>query len=170
MKVASKVFILISIIACSISEIYFIGVGLYSDDLSYSAVGLFLFTLIPIVVGACSLYRLSICKNKKDLIVVGILTIIFCSVLGGAFMLGIPDNEFEKKSSNTNTYYNKTNDEDTAVDYSNQSLEIDNDISNQQKNLTKQQDLATLKDLYDNGVINQDEYKTAALKIINKKY
>ena len=71
MKTASKVFIIINMI--------------------------FLFWLIfPLVVGILALGKLNTAKKKDDLVVMGVITILFCSLLGGLFMLLVTDEELQK--------------------------------------------------------------------------
>lgn len=183
MKIASKVFIWLSIIICSLSEIFFIIAGFANDKMSYSFAGLFLTTLVPIIVGICSLYRISSYKNKDELIAVGIITLLFCSVLGGAFMLAIPDNKIKEESNHSNTYFGKypknnndfiKNDNESNIEEQQDDCDIEgislNRTNQAETNKEKKQDLESLKELYQDGIINQEEYKTAALEIINKKY
>ena len=186
MKIATKVFIWISIVVCSIYELFII--MCFGFDFAKSSnifVGLFLILLIPIVVGGCSLYKLSTCDNKKQLIAIGVITIIFCSPLGGAFMIGIPENELKKPptlkhfktvskthdiSNNENNVYTEKIDDCFIETNQNNKTEDETNQHNLKKENSKQQDLDNLKELFDNGIIDQDEYKTTALKIINKKY
>ena len=49
--------------------------------------------ILPTVIGCLSLKRISEAKMKKDLVLFGILTIIFCDVLGGIFMLCIKEKD-----------------------------------------------------------------------------
>ena len=71
MKTAAKVFIIINMI--------------------------FLFWLIfPLVVGILALGKLNTAKKKDDLVVMGVITILFCSLLGGVFMLLVTDEELQK--------------------------------------------------------------------------
>ena len=70
MKTAAKVFIIINMI--------------------------FLFWLIfPLVVGILALGKLNTAKKKDDLVVMGVITILFCSLLGGVFMLLVTDEELQ---------------------------------------------------------------------------
>ena len=71
MKTASKVFIIISMV--------------------------FLFwAIVPLVVGIIALNKLNSAKSKDDLVAMGIITIFFCSLLGGIFMLLITDDELQR--------------------------------------------------------------------------
>lgn len=51
------------------------------------------FLIYPIIVGIFALKTLEKAKNKNDLQTMGILTALFCSLLGGIFMLSIKDVE-----------------------------------------------------------------------------
>ncbi len=71
MKTASKVFIIINMV--------------------------FLFwAIVPLVVGIIALNKLNSAKSKDDLVAMGIITIFFCSLLGGIFMLLITDDELQR--------------------------------------------------------------------------
>ncbi len=52
------------------------------------------FLIYPIVVGALALKKLKSANTKNDLQTMGIITTFFCSLLGGIFMLCIPEEEF----------------------------------------------------------------------------
>ena len=51
--------------------------------------------IYPLVVGIFALNKLEEAESSKDLQTMGVLTLLFCSLLGGIFMLSIKD--FEKR-------------------------------------------------------------------------
>ncbi len=58
---------------------------------------IFLFwAIFPLVVGIIALNKLNSAKSKDDLVAMGIITIFFCSLLGGIFMLLITDDELQR--------------------------------------------------------------------------
>lgn len=66
------------------------------------------YLIFPIVVGVLALKKLDSCTNKEDLKTMGILTIFFCSTLGGAFMLCINDEELNNFDDTNVVEYKKT--------------------------------------------------------------
>ncbi len=57
--------------------------------------------IVPLVIGILSLVKLSQAKSKAELQILGILSVIFCSVLGGVFMLCIKEEELTPKTDMT---------------------------------------------------------------------
>ncbi|MDY6368069.1 MAG: hypothetical protein SPL13_06110 [Clostridia bacterium] len=49
--------------------------------------------ILPLIIGCLAIKRLNEATKKEDLTVMGILTLLFCSLLGGIFMLCVSDNE-----------------------------------------------------------------------------
>lgn len=52
--------------------------------------------ILPIIFGALSLGKINTATQKSELVGLGICTLIFCSVLGGIFMLCIPEEQLNK--------------------------------------------------------------------------
>ena len=104
MKKASKIFIIISIVLAVIGIL----VGCFivykslmpSNLLKFDVVDLFIgiativACLVPLIIGFKSLSLLEDAQKRDDLIVIGIITLIFCSFLGGLFMLLMQDSDF----------------------------------------------------------------------------
>lgn len=59
------------------------------------------FLVYPIVVGVLALKKIEEAKSKDDLQTLGILTLLFCSLLGGIFMLSISDEELSEEKKET---------------------------------------------------------------------
>ena len=57
------------------------------------------FLIIPIIVGVLSLIQLSTAKQKSDITIMGVLTLLFCSLIGGIIMLCITDKDFGRKEN-----------------------------------------------------------------------
>lgn len=59
--------------------------------------------IFPIIFGILALKKINTATSKKDLQTLGILTIFFCSILGGIFMLNIKEEELlNNKEENQN--------------------------------------------------------------------
>ena len=59
--------------------------------------------IIPLIVGILSLNKIDSAQNKDELTVLGFLNILFCSFLGGIFMLCISDAELKKNNTQSTT-------------------------------------------------------------------
>jgi len=55
---------------------------------------LFFYLIYPVVVGIIALNKLEEAKSKDDIKTIGILTLLFCSLFGGIFMLSLEDKDF----------------------------------------------------------------------------
>lgn len=51
--------------------------------------------LVPVILGGVSIWRLNVAKRKSQLIVWGILDILFCGLVSGILILCIPESDFE---------------------------------------------------------------------------
>lgn len=106
MKKVSKVFIIISIVLAIIGMlvgIYFVYNSLLLTNLlNFEFIDLLIgivtiaVCLVPLIIGFKSLNSLQNADRRDDLIVIGIITLIFCSFLGGLFMLLMQDSDFNK--------------------------------------------------------------------------
>lgn len=54
--------------------------------------------IFPIIVGAIALKKLKTAQTKSDLTVMGIVTLLFCNVIGGILMLLIKDEDLAPKA------------------------------------------------------------------------
>lgn len=100
--------------------------------------------IFPLVVGILALNKINNAKSKEDLTAMAVLTILFCSFLGGILMLCIPDTEFNGGV------------QDCKAD---QVLKSDK-LSDVAENLTQ------LKKLLDDSVITQDIYEEKRKKYL----
>lgn len=76
MKTAAKVFIIIGMI-----------IGFWS--------------IVPLIVGGIALYQM---KTRKPSTLMSILVLLFCSLLGGIFLLCSKDSEYGAPKSNNTSY------------------------------------------------------------------
>jgi len=113
MKQASKVFIIISMV-------------------------LLFWLIIPIIVGIFALQKLNQATKKDELTTIAIVTLIFCSFLGGLFMLFITDQDLVSNAAS------KTSDK------------------------TDIEKLKELKGLLDSGTITQEEFDTMKTQYMPK--
>lgn len=126
MKTASKVFIIIGIIVGFI-------------------------WIIPPIVGFIALSKINSAKCKNDLVVTGIFTMLFCSLLGGIFMFCIPEEDFKVKNAQ-NTQQNDTTSQP------------------QKKDVNLQANLEKLNKLKEQGIIDENEYKALRQREIDKAF
>lgn len=67
--------------------------------------------ILSIIFGALSLGKINTATKKSELVGLGICTLIFCSVLGGIFMLCIPEEQLNQNrpatSAQSQTNVNK---------------------------------------------------------------
>ena len=66
------------------------------------------YLIFPIIVGVLALKKLNNYTNKEDLTTMGILTLFFCSTLGGVFMLCINDEKLNNSSDSNIVEYKNT--------------------------------------------------------------
>ena len=53
-------------------------------------------TIFPIIVGIFALKKLNTAKTKSDLTAMGVVTLLFCNLIGGILMLCISEEELAK--------------------------------------------------------------------------
>ena len=104
MKMAAKIFTILGMIINFISDLIIRSYGIVSNFWMISGM------ILLLIVGITSLKKLNTAQNKKDITSVAICNLIFCSFLGGIFMLCIPDSEFtevrvEKKITDVTSGY-----------------------------------------------------------------
>ena len=100
--------------------------------------------IYPIIVGSIALSKLNSSTEKSQLVGIGVCTIIFCSQLGGIFMLCIPESEFKGKAESVAA------ETVTAETLTTGAKEL------QKSNVIE--DLQQLKTLFDDGIISEEDY------------
>ena len=113
--------------------------------------------ILPIIFGALSLSKINSATQKSELVGLGVCTLLFCSLLGGIFMLCIPESELQPATANSapiqnNNYITNTKDDKTSK----------SDVENVADSLTK------LKNLRDAGTISDEEFEKMKKDHLNK--
>jgi hypothetical protein len=200
MKKTCKFFIYITIALCFLFILSSSFLSLFSDPYSkiYFSKCLWIYSIVPMIVGIIALENLKTATSKKDLTTIGILTLIFSSLVGGILMLCLTDDdlkdnkvlindtknnniqELDNQSLNNENKINNTTTPIISNDSKNQDNINNNTLTenkqnneNNEKQTINQDDsinkeLNNAKNLYDNGIIDKEQYKNILSKIINK--
>lgn len=108
------------------------------------------FLIIPIIVGAIALNKLDSVQKKDELLGIGIITLLLCSIIAGIIILCLSDNDL-KDSNSFRNQNGLTKYEQSLVDSMVDAMDDDsNEIPNK---------LRELKSLYDEGIIDEKTYK-----------
>lgn len=116
--------------------------------------------ILPIIFGALSISKINSATQKSELVGLGVCTLLFCSLLGGIFMLCIPESELQPATANSaptnsapiqNNYIANTKDNTSK-----------SDVENVADSLTK------LKNLRDAGTISDEEFERMKKDLLNK--
>ena len=116
--------------------------------------------ILPIIFGALSISKINSATQKSELVGLGVCTLLFCSLLGGIFMLCIPESELQPATANSaptnsapiqNNYIANTKDNTSK-----------SDVENVADSLTK------LKNLRDAGTISEEEFERMKKDLLNK--
>jgi hypothetical protein len=130
------------------------------------------YLIVPIIVGIIALEKLDSAKSREEIKTIGILTLIFCSVVAGIIMLCIDDNELKENEviEDENSKDNKPIIQDNEPDKNDDIIKEPNDNTNKNddQNESLKKELSDAKNLYDNKLIDEDEYKKMVSKIIDK--
>ena len=98
------------------------------------------YLIFPVVICVLSIKKMDTASNASDLKVLGIITLLFCSTIGGILMLCMKDDDLK---DNPNISISKSKD-----DY----------ISN----------IKELKQLYDSGALTEAEYNKLKAEQLNR--
>jgi hypothetical protein len=131
------------------------------------------YLIVPIIVGVIALEKLDTAKSKEDLKTIGILTLIFCSVIAGILMLCMDNDELKENDviEDENSKDNKPIIQDNELDKNDDIIKEPDDNNtnkNDDQNESLKKELSDAKNLYDNKLIDEDEYKKMVSKIIDK--
>ena len=107
------------------------------------------YLIFPLVIGILALKKLDEAKTKDELILMGILTLILCSLLGGLFMLLVKE-------------------EDLAGNVQPAAPQSNNEQKEEPKTGSMEEELKKLSDLKDKNLITEEEYNAARKTIIDK--
>lgn len=116
--------------------------------------------ILPLIIGILALNKLDSAKNKDELLVMSILTTLFCSVIAGIFMFCIKEEELNEDYYNM-TKKQKQKNEDTKNITNSSEFKLPDT-----KELTKE--LEKLKKLYEDKLITEEEYNQMRSKAISK--
>ena len=116
--------------------------------------------ILPLIIGILALNKLDSAKNKDELLVMSILTTLFCSVIAGIFMFCIKEEELNEDYYNM-TKKQKQENEDTKNITNSSEFKLPDT-----KDLTKE--LEKLKKLYEDKLITEEEYNQMRSKAISK--
>lgn len=99
MKKATKVFLYLALIGWAIAFTagFAVGCGIFQGGYSFIG-GIFLtiYSIVPFIVACIALKRLDSAVTRDDLIGIGVVTLIFCSMVAGILMLCISDDDLNK--------------------------------------------------------------------------
>ncbi|MFA6862119.1 MAG: hypothetical protein WCR56_07115 [Bacilli bacterium] len=108
MKTAAKIFVILGMVGgVIIFALYLIlgiiglsqGTNVELSGMAFSGAvvcGLSVIGLIPFIVGFFSLKKLKTATSHDGLVGMGVVTLLFCSLVGGILMLCIPDSDLKK--------------------------------------------------------------------------
>ena len=111
------------------------------------------YAVFPLIFGVKTINRLNCARHKSQLTAWGVLSIIFVSIIGGILVLCIPQKELDKNP--TPIYQPNIN----------PNYELDNKKEN--KKIDYIQNIKELKELYDCGAINEQEYQKLKAEMLS---
>ena len=111
------------------------------------------YLIYPIILGIFAYKAIDHAKSKNELLTWGILSLVLVSLLGGLFMILIPDNEMNYE------YVDMSSSDNTSYGKSKENKEEEKDVVDK---------LRELKDLLDSGAISSEEYDKIKNDILNK--
>lgn len=112
--------------------------------------------ILPLIIGGIGLSKINSAKDRSELVGIGVCVLLFCSLLGGIFMLCIPNEQLAGAGA--------------GVTSGAQNQQVVVDV---QPTQTKQSDdatekLAKLKNLKDSGAISDEEFERMKKDILAK--
>ena len=116
--------------------------------------------IFPLIIGILALNKLDSAKNKDELLVMSILTTLFCSAIAGIFMFCIKEEEINEEYYEQIKKQKQKNENTESISTSSDSELPDT------KELTKE--LEKAKKLYEDKLITEEEYNQMREKILNK--
>lgn len=171
MKTAAKVFVWIGLVTSIITLIAWSAM-LGGPDY---AIVLWIFSLIGIIVGGFSIYRIGDVTEKRDLVATGILCLIFCNLLGGIFMLCLKDEDLKDNRnnlSNRKNLYKKYNNPQPLFEEYPEDEEYEDEVDDTAETIKNTnviiEKLKQLKELKDSEIITEEEFKKMKTDLLNK--
>lgn len=125
--------------------------------------------ILPLVFGILAINKLNTATKKEELVGMGVCALLFCSTLGGIFMLCVSDEDLQSNvrfEQNENQYDDSQNDQqyddqNNQIEYVSQPQEQTNqDFENENQNpeMDSIDLLARYKSLLEKGIITQEEF------------
>lgn len=107
--------------------------------------------ILPLIVGGIGLSKINSAKDRSELVGIGVCVLLFCSLLGGIFMLCIPNEQLAGAGEQN---------QQVVVDvHPTQTKQSDDDATEK---------LAKLKNLKDSGAISDEEFERMKKDILAK--
>lgn len=107
--------------------------------------------ILPLIVGGIGLSKINSAKDRSELVGIGVCVLLFCSLLGGIFMLCIPNEQL------------------AGADEQNQQVVVDvHPTQTKQSDDDATEKLAKLKNLKDSGAISDEEFERMKKDILAK--
>lgn len=116
--------------------------------------------IFPLIIGILALNKLDTAKTKDELLVMSVLTTLFCNVIAGIFMFCIKEEELNEEYYEQIKKQKQKNENTESISTSSDSELPDT------KELTKE--LEKAKKLYEDKLITEEEYNQMREKILNK--
>ncbi len=107
--------------------------------------------ILPLIVGGIGLSKINSAKDRSELVGIGVCVLLFCNLLGGIFMLCIPNEQLAGAGEQN---------QQVVVDvHPTQTKQSDDDATEK---------LAKLKNLKDSGAISDEEFERMKKDILAK--
>ena len=107
--------------------------------------------ILPLIFGGIGLSKINSAKDRSELVGMGVCVLLFCSLLGGIFMLCIPNEQLAGAGEQN---------QQVVVDvHPTQTKQSDDDVAEK---------LAKLKNLKDSGAISDEEFERMKKDILAK--
>lgn len=113
--------------------------------------------ILPLIVGGIGLSKINSAKDRSELVGIGVCVLLFCSLLGGIFMLCIPNEQLAGADAGAGA---GAQNQQVVVDvHPTQTKQTDDDATEK---------LAKLKNLKDSGAISDEEFERMKKDILAK--
>ena len=111
--------------------------------------------ILPLIFGGIGLSKINSAKDRSELVGMGVCVLLFCSLLGGIFMLCIPNEQLAGAGAGAGAQ-----NQQVVVDvHPTQTKQSDDDATEK---------LAKLKNLKDSGAISDEEFERMKKDILAK--
>ena len=113
--------------------------------------------ILPLIFGGIGLSKINSAKDRSELVGMGVCVLLFCSLLGGIFMLCIPNEQLAGADAGAGA---GAQNQQVVVDvHPTQTKQSDDDTTEK---------LAKLKNLKDSGAISDEEFERMKKDILAK--